>query len=42
VWAQGYTLDGDLYEEDLVNNTAAEDPRRYLLRLYVKIKQFKG
>jgi DNA-binding transcriptional MerR regulator len=38
VWAQGYALDGDLYEEDLVNNTAAEDPRRYLLRLYVKIK----
>lgn len=36
---QGYTIDGDLYEEDLVNYTTSDDPDSYLLKLSVKIKE---
>ena len=36
--AQGYAIDGDLYEEDLVNDIASEDPRSYLLKLSLKIQ----
>ena len=36
---QGYAIDGDLYEEDLVNYTTSEDPDSYLLKLSVKIKE---
>jgi len=36
---QGYAIDGDLYEEDLVNYTTSEDPQSYLLRLSLKIKK---
>ena len=39
VLAQGYAIDGDLYEEDLVNDIASEDPRSYLLKLSLKIKK---
>ncbi len=38
VLAQGYAIDGDLYEEDLVNDIASEDPRSYLLKLSLKIQ----
>lgn len=43
-WAldRGYTIDGDLYEEDLVNYTTSEDPQSYLLRLSLKIKKTEG
>ena len=36
---QGYAIDGDLYEEDLVNYTTSEDPDSYLLKLSVKIQK---
>lgn len=39
---RGYTIDGDLYEEDLVNYTTSEDPQSYLLRLSLKIKPTEG
>jgi len=39
---QGYTIDGDLYEEDLVNYTTSEDPDSYLLKLSVKIRRNQG
>ena len=35
---QGYAIDGDLYEEDLVNDIASEDPQSYLLKLSLKIQ----
>lgn len=38
VLAQGYAIDGDLYEEDLVNDIASEDPQSYLLKLSLKIQ----
>lgn len=38
VLEQGYIIDGDLYEEDLVNGFATEDPQSYLLKLSLKIK----
>lgn len=38
VLANGYEIDGDLYEEDLVNYTTSEDPDSYLLKLSLKIK----
>ena len=38
VLEQGYTIDGDLYEEDLVNYTTCEDPQSYLLKLSLKIR----
>ena len=40
-WAleQGYEIDGDLYEEDLVNYTTAADPQSYLLKLSLKIRR---
>lgn len=36
---QGYAIDGDLYEEDLVNYTTSDDPQSYLLRLSLKIRK---
>ena len=39
---QGYEIDGDLYEEDLVNYTTSEDPDSYLLKLSVKIRRNQG
>lgn len=36
---RGYEIDGDLYEEDLVNYTTSADPQSYLLRLSLKIKK---
>lgn len=39
ILAQGYEMDGDLYEEDLVNYTTSEDPQSYLLRLSMKIRR---
>ena len=39
---QGYEIDGDLYEEDLVNYTTSEDPNSYLLKLSVKIRRNQG
>ena len=36
---QGYEIDGDLYEEDLVNYTTSSDPNSYLLKLSVKIRK---
>lgn len=41
VLAQGYEIDGDLYEEDLVNYTTSADPQSYLLRLSLKIRLSK-
>ena len=38
VHAQGYPVDGDLYEENLVDYTTSEDPRGYLLKLSLKIQ----
>lgn len=38
VLAQGYAIDGDLYEEDLVNYTASEDPQSYWLKLSLQIR----
>lgn len=40
-WAleQGYEIDGDLYEEDLVNYTTSADPQSYLLKLSLKIRR---
>ena len=38
VLEQGYAIDGDLYEEDLVNDIASEDPQSYLLKLSLKIQ----
>ena len=38
VWAQGYTMDGDLYEEDLVSRFSTDDPEAYLIRLSLKIQ----
>lgn len=40
-WAlkRGYEIDGDLYEEDLVNYTTSEDPEAYLLRLSLKVRK---
>lgn len=38
VHVQGYEVDGDLYEEDLINNFATEDTQSYLLKLSLKIK----
>lgn len=38
VHQQGYEVDGDLYEEDLINNFATEDTQSYLLKLSLKIK----
>ena len=38
VHEQGYEVDGDLYEEDLINNFATEDTQSYLLKLSLKIK----
>jgi len=39
VLEQGYEIDGDLYEEDLVNDMTSEDPQSYLLRLSLKIRE---
>ena len=35
---RGYAIDGDLYEEDLVNYTASEDPQSFWLKLSLKVK----
>ena len=35
----GYAIDGDLYEEDLVSYATSMDRSAYLLRLYVKIRE---
>ena len=42
VLAQGHTIDVDLYEEDLVNDTSCADPARYLLKLSLKIRPKKA
>ncbi len=42
VWAQGYTMDGDLYEEDLVSRFSTDDPEAYLIRLSLKIRTPEG
>lgn len=38
VLEQGYEIDGDLYEEDLVGRISTDDPEAYLIRLSLKIK----
>lgn len=38
VAAQGYSVDGDLYEEDLVSRFSTDDPEAYLIRLSLKIQ----
>lgn len=38
VWEQGYEIDGDLYEDDLMNDITSQDPQSYLLKLSLKIK----
>ena len=35
----GYVIDGDLYEEDLVSYATSPDPEAYLLRLCLKIRE---
>lgn len=42
VLERGYTIDGDLYEEDLVNDATSENPESYLLKLSLKIKENTG
>lgn len=42
VWEQNYEIDGDLYQEDLINDLTSDDPRRYLLRLSLKIRAGEG
>jgi len=39
VGENGYVIDGDLYEEDLVSYATSMDRSAYLLRLYVKIRE---
>ena len=39
VLAQGYAIDGDLYEEDLINYSTSKDPQSYLLKLSLKIRK---
>ena len=39
VLEQGYAVDGDLYEEDLVSYATSPDPEAYLLRLSLKIRK---
>lgn len=38
VHQQGYVVDGDLYEEDLINDFATEDAQSYMLKLSIKVK----
>ena len=39
VHAQGYAVAGDLYEENLVDYTTSEDPRGYLLKLSLQVRE---
>lgn len=39
VGENGYAVDGDLYEEDLVSYATSMDRSAYLMRLYVKIRK---
>lgn len=43
-WAleQGYVIDGDLYEEDLISRLSTDDPGGYLMRLSLKIRAPEG
>lgn len=38
VHTQGYAVEGDLYEENLVDYTTSEDPRGYLLKLSLQVR----
>ena len=39
VGENGYVIDGDLYEEDLVSYATSPDPEAYLLRLCLKVRR---
>lgn len=39
VWAQGHTIDGDLFEEDLLHYMSTADPKDYVMKISVKIQE---